>query len=375
MLNDLTLLAPFLLLFSFVVSYSIIPKIVQVVHYKHLMDDPNERSSHSIATPNLGGIAFFIAIMLSFYFSQRFDVLESSMSIIPGLIILFILGIKDDLVVLSPLTKLIGQIAAGVFLLFDFKFGIKGLHGFMGVEELSLWLAFPLALFIIIAIINAVNLIDGIDGLAATVSISVFTVFAIIFYQVDNYFLFLTCLVMVGSLLAFLRFNFSKANKIFMGDTGSMILGFMMSVMVLRFLMLEDAALAKLPFEQENIPYVVFAILIVPFFDTARVFFIRLMNRRSPFSPDRNHIHHVIIDHYQISHGKASLWLGAFHFVAIIFLSGMAMLVSQWYMLLIMSVVLFAAVAYFFFINKPRILRAMKYQKRIKVWRKHKMAS
>lgn len=349
-----------LVLGAFLVTYYLMPKIIIISEFKNLHSSPNERSSHVKSTPNIGGSAFFIVLMLSFYFSEQFDDKKIVMSIIPSLTILFIAGLKDDLVVLAPLSKLIAQIAAALFLVFHYQYNIESLHGFMGIEGISIYITVPVAVLIVVSIINAVNLIDGIDGLAATVGIIMFTVFASLFYLADNYFLMLTCLVMIGSLFAFLRFNLSKTQKIFMGDTGSMIIGFMLGLMTVRLLAMDVEKLAQLPFYYENLPFVVAAILIIPLFDTARVFTLRILKKKSPFAPDRTHIHHLIIDYYQISHRRASFYIGVANFLFIAFFSFLAMRTNQWVMLAILLHVIFGAVVFFFVLNRPRILRKIK---------------
>lgn len=368
-------LALTLLILSLLLSHFLIDKVRSVVLYKQIMDDPNERSSHNKATPNLGGIAFYVVIVLAMYFIAPHDKSQTLLSYIAGLTILFIAGLKDDLTVLSARAKLMAQLAAAFFLIFHNTFSLEVFEGFLGINQMNQYLAIFIAVFIVIAVINAVNLIDGIDGLASIISLVVFLTFGSIFYYIGEYALFLINVTMVGVLLPFLRYNLSTKKKIFMGDTGSMILGFLISVMVLNFLSISEAKLAELPFEKGNIPYVIGAILIVPFFDTARVFTIRLLKKKSPFSPDRNHIHHVIIDKYEISHGKASLALGIGQVLIVFIIAGLAMFISQWYMLLFFFILITALVAYFFYINKPKFLRAMRYQRRIKIWRKQNASS
>lgn len=363
-MNNLDLLAPFILVFSFLLSYYMLPKIIAVVQFKQLMDDPNDRSSHEIATPNLGGVSFYVALMISFYFIYRMDTSGNIHSIIPGLTVLFIAGLKDDLVTLSPISKLFTQIFAVTFIIFDYNFSFDSLHGFMGVENIPIFVAAPLAILIAVSIINAVNLIDGIDGLAGIVSIVMFLVFGTLFFFTNQNFLFLISLIMVGSLLAFLRFNLSNSKKIFMGDTGSMILGFMIAFMTIKFLSLDTTQMDLLPFYSENLPYIVMAILIVPMFDTVRVFTLRLMKRQNPFTADRNHIHHVLIDYYQISHRKTSLILGFVNFLFIVLFASLSMLINQWYLLLFFIVCIISAILFFFFLNRPKLLRGINYYKR-----------
>ena len=357
---SLAIISSILFTSSLLISYYLIGKVRAVVIFKELLDNPNERSSHAASTPNLGGIVFFIVLMLSFYFTSPYDTSDTVTSIIPGLTILFIVGLKDDLVVLAPLSKLIAQIAAALFLVFHFKLNIENLHGFMGIENMPSYIAAPIGVLIVVSIINAINLIDGIDGLASTVGIIMFAVFAGLFYFAGNLFLVLTCVVMIGTLLAFLRFNLSQTKKIFMGDTGSMIIGFMLGLMTVRLLALDVEKLAKLPFHYENLPFVVAAILIIPLFDTARVFTVRILKKKSPFSPDRSHIHHLIIDYYKISHRRASFFIGVANFLFIALFSFLAMRTNQWVMLAILLQVIFGAVVFFFVLNRPRILRKIK---------------
>lgn len=347
---------------ALILTLIIIPKLNGVIRFKQLLEQPNERSSHQLATPNLGGVAFYIAIMLAFYFVAPFDETNTIISLIPGLTIIFILGLKDDLVVLSPLTKLFGQIIAAIFLVFHYRFSIESLHGFMGIEDMNAYVATPIAVFIMIAVMNAINLIDGIDGLAATVSFIIFSVFGYTFYLTGNEFLVLICLTMMGALVGFLFYNLNQKpdKKTFMGDTGSMLLGFLIAAMAIRFLALDNASLALLPVNVENLPIVVMAILIVPFFDTARVFILRIMQKKSPFYPDRNHIHHILIDRLQISHRRASFFIGLTHFGFVILFGALAVNTNQTKLLLLFALVVLAAVLFFFLLNNPDYLRYTK---------------
>jgi UDP-N-acetylmuramyl pentapeptide phosphotransferase/UDP-N-acetylglucosamine-1-phosphate transferase len=341
----------------------ITPKIIAVMKFRQLTEAPNERSSHDADTPNLGGISFYIVFMLSLYFMQPFDESKIMMSILPGVTILFVIGLKDDLVVLSPLSKLGAQIVSAIFLLFQYRYSIESLHGFMGIESMNKFVAGGLVLLIIVAVINAINLVDGIDGLAATVSIIMFALFGIIFYIVEENFMVLVSAAMTGVLCAFLRFNLSRKQKIFMGDTGSMILGFLIGAMTVRLLALDSEDLNMLPIQLENLPLVIGAILIIPLYDSARVFIIRLMKKQSPFAPDRNHIHHVIIDAFRISHRRASFFIGLTNFLIVALFSIMAILTDQWIILAILLLFLIAASLFFFIISNPHTKRKMRARK------------
>ena len=363
--NELLILYFLLLLGSFVVTFMLMPKIIGVVTYKRLMDDPNERSSHKLQTPSLGGIAFYIVLVLGLYFLRPVDQADKAMAMIPGLLILFIIGLKDDLVVLGPLTKIFAQVAAILFILIHPDFHIRDLHGFMGIQEVSTYVTIPLAAFIMLSIINAFNLIDGIDGLAAIVGIVIFTVLGVLFFLLDLPFFIGVSLILIGSLIAFLRFNLSSDKKIFMGDTGSLLIGFIIACAVIRVFAVPSAQLKSLPFYLDNLPLVVMAILVVPFFDTARVFTIRIMNRRSPFSPDRNHIHHILIDYLKLSHKQASMAIGA---VNVIFISIFILLSTSVnnYALLGITLIFLLGLTYLFY----RLNFSYKNLRRRLLWRR-----
>lgn len=334
---------------SYIITFLTIPKIIGLVEYKNLMDSPNSRSSHLRRTPTLGGVSFFYALIIALFFLRNWSDNNEAMFFIPGLTILFIIGLKDDLVVLSPYSKLAAQIISVIFVLSNEAFTINSLHGFFGFHEIPVLASYIIGVFIMVTIINAYNLIDGIDGLAAIVGIVILIIYSTIFYMTQDYFYLLLSLTLNGCLIAFLKYNLSSTeDKIFMGDTGSLIVGFIISTLTMKFLALPSDGLEELPFLVENIPLIAIGILIVPLFDTARVFTIRLANRKSPFSADRNHTHHILIDYFNISHKKASLIIGAFNlvFVYLIIILG-----STSYNLWLVSVIVLTVIilGYFFY--------------------------
>lgn len=315
---SLELLAIFIILQSFVVSYLVIPRIIAIVRIKNLMDNPNQRSSHKEKTPTMGGVAFFASLLSSLYFLQVYDSQKLGLSLVIGLLILFYVGVKDDLVGVTPKTKIIGQILAFVFVMDSNELSIDTFNGFLGIYELPLWFSYSLGVFIIISIVNAYNLIDGINGSASMVGIMIFSIFSFIFYQTHDYYFVLLSLSSIGCLLAFLRYNISKKNGIFMGDTGSLLIGFIIGVCTLRFLNLPVDRLAAADIKYFNKFVLIFIILFIPFVDTMRVFLIRVLKHRSPFFADRNHIHHIMIDYMGLSHIQASMLLALFNLLAFV---------------------------------------------------------
>lgn len=303
---------------SFLLVYLTIPKIIGVVEYKRLMDDPNHRSSHLRKTPTLGGVSFYFTLIIALFFIKNWHGHSEDIYIIPGLTILFVIGLKDDLVVLSPGTKLIAQMFAITFVLVNPSFTIESLNGFLNIYEIPFFLYLAIAGFLMLTIINSYNLIDGIDGLASIVGIVIMIIYTTIFYLSQEYFFALLAITMNACLMAFFGFNISSSKKIFMGDTGSLIVGFIISILTLKFLALEPTAYGELPFLLENAPLIAISILIVPLFDTARVFAIRIANKKGPFSPDRNHVHHVLIDYWGLSHKQASFIIGCFNIIFVV---------------------------------------------------------
>ena len=308
---------------TFLLTYIIIPIIIDVAKFENFVDNPNNRSSHKNVTPTLGGISFYVALIIALFFLHPWDDSNLSIYIIPGLTILFLTGLKDDIVVLSPASKLSAQVIATIFLLTNSVMHIASFNGFLGIETLPYYLMYPISAFVILTIVNAFNLIDGIDGLASTIGGVISLVYAAIFYYLGLYYLAILSIVTLAMLLAFLRYNLSFKKKIFMGDTGSLITGFMISIFTIRFLALSPDKLETLPFHLGNIPFIAMAVLIIPLFDLARVFVIRIANKQSPFKPDRKHTHHILID-LGISHKIASLVMGVFNllFIGLFFILG-----------------------------------------------------
>ncbi|MBW7891503.1 MAG: undecaprenyl/decaprenyl-phosphate alpha-N-acetylglucosaminyl 1-phosphate transferase [Chitinophagaceae bacterium] len=208
-------------------------------------------------------------------------------------LIIFFLGLKDDILVLTPLKKIIGQVIAASIIIAKGDIVIHSMYGFLGVYELPQLISLSVTLLTIIVIINSFNLIDGIDGLAAGLGIFTTLTFGIYFYMAGQIEMAAMALIMTGSLAAFLIFNRAPA-RIFMGDTGSLLVGLMNAILVIKFINIAASPAAVIPIESSAAIGV--SILMIPLFDTLRVFAIRIFNRRSPFSPDRNHIHHILLD-------------------------------------------------------------------------------
>ncbi len=280
---------------AFVVTYSVIPSIVKVSHLKGLFDNPDSRKSHTSAVPTLGGAAVFIGLILPtvLFGDQGFE--HQLKFIIVGLLILFFVGIKDDILVISARKKLLAEIFAISVVVVLGNIRVTSFHGFLGIEEIPYALSVLFTVFVFIVVINGLNLIDGIDGLASGVGILTISIFGVWFLLIEDYAYAAFSFSAVGALVAFFRFNaFGKAFKIFLGDTGSLIVGMVLSIMVISFL--ESSLTHPMGTIGDSAPVIAFSILIVPMIDTLRVFTLRILWGKSPFHADRYHVHHRLLD-------------------------------------------------------------------------------
>lgn len=301
---------------AFLIVWFSIPSIIRTSRQKGLLYIPNERSSHAGAVPDLGGIALFAGIViptLVFLYSGN---LRGIQFVIAGIIIIFMVGIKDDVSGLTPWAKLIGQIIACLVLILPGNLILTNLHGFLTIGPIQPEFGTILTLFVMIVIINSINLIDGIDGLAGGLSLVVFLTYGIWFYLAGQYVLAIISAACIGSLIAFLYFNvFGKEHQIFMGDAGSLVLGFIIAFFSILFNQLNIDP--NIPNHVTSAPSVSMAILVIPLYDTIRIFVLRLLKGQSPFTPDHSHVHHILIG-LSLSHRMAALVLILFNIGCII---------------------------------------------------------
>lgn len=352
-------------LVAFLTTYFIIPKIIWVVNSRDLIDKPDHRSSHQNSTPTMAGVSFFLAIIMVVFFIKKEDVDNIGVNLIAALTIIFIVGLKDDLVVSSPRAKIGGQLLAIGIMIISGVFNFTDFNNFLGLGVIPLFITVPLVVFSMLAIINSYNLIDGIDGLASIIGIVIFSGFATIFYFLDLNYYFLISLSFMGVLFAYLRYNFSKSKKIFMGDTGSLIIGFCIAFLTMKFLTIDYNIASKAPFLIENRIIVALSILFIPLFDTIRVIGVRLLDGKSPFYPDRNHIHHILIDS-GLKHYKASLFLAVINILLMTLVIYLSTIYNSFEML-IFVVVLFVSFLLLFFKLKRNLKSSNEFKKVISI--------
>lgn len=303
------------LLTSFLITFFAIPSIIRIAEIKHLFDEPDERKMHKTRVPTLGGLAIFAGMIFSITFWSRQKEIVELQYIISSIIILFFVGMKDDLFNLVHYKKLGGQLLAAFILVHWGGIRVTSFFGIFGVLDLDFISSYVFSIFTMVVITNSINLIDGIDCLAGSVGVIASIFFGAWFFQMEHYQYVILSASLMGSLIAFLYYNRTPA-KIFMGDTGSLMVGIVLSILAIKFIEMNRVLPLTDSAKIRGIPVMTISILIIPLFDTLRVFSIRILQGRSPFHPDRNHIHHLLID-LGFSHVKATGMLIGFNLLMI----------------------------------------------------------
>jgi UDP-N-acetylmuramyl pentapeptide phosphotransferase/UDP-N-acetylglucosamine-1-phosphate transferase len=296
------------IILSFLISFFTFPVIIRVFKSINLVDSPNKRKIHKLNIPSMGGIAIYLGVMLTIIFFGSLEALQMNKFLLAGLVIIFLLGIRDDISSLYANQKFVVQIVAALLAVHYAGIKLTGFYGLAGINEMPESFNLIFSMLVIIAITNAFNLIDGIDGLAGSIGILASTIFGLWFLSIGMSFQALLSLSLAASLVAFLVYNWHPS-KIFMGDTGSLPTGFLLACLSIIFIN------SQLEYSQQSfngfIPLVL-AILIVPVYDTIRVMIIRVFDGKSPFSPDKKHIHHILL-RQGMNHAQSTMILLAFN--------------------------------------------------------------
>ncbi len=278
---------------SFLITFLALPAIMRVAREKKLFDIPDSRKLHTRPIASLGGVGIFIGFSVASLLTISAPTFEFQY-ILAACLVTFFLGLKDDILILSASKKFLVQVSVAAILVHLAGVRIDSMHGFLGIGKLPEVVGILLTYATVIVVINAYNLIDGVDGLAGSLGVLTMAVFGTYFLMANLPVYAGIAFGLGGSLLAFLYFNFAPA-KIFMGDSGSLLLGLINAVLVIKFINVADAVDGTLPLDSSVA--IGFSILVLPLMDTLRVFAIRISRGRSPFAPDRNHIHHLLLDH------------------------------------------------------------------------------
>lgn len=299
----------------------VIPQIFSLSFRLRLFDGVDSRKIHENVTSRLGGIAFFPCIIGAISFVAIFHNLITGttllkvgssvnlLSFFASLFVVYLIGVMDDLVGLRYRAKLLAQTVCGILLVASGCY-LNNLYGLFGIHEIPQWIGMPLTVFVCMYLMNAFNFIDGLDGLAAGLSIMVFMALGYMFMLLHWWMHAYIASATVGVLALFFYFNVfgesHRRRKIFMGDTGSLTIGLLLSILVVRLSMSHPDKNLVLP----DAFFIAFSFLIVPVFDVARVVLLRLRTGKSPFLPDRNHIHHKFMAMGFSKHKAMMLILG-----------------------------------------------------------------
>ena len=323
--NDILLygfLAQFL---AAILSIYFVPTVRKLALAKKITDSPSARKSHTTEVPVLGGVAVYLAaafsmFVVAFVFPSRIDATDFFLLGFGSMLLLFV-GVLDDIVGLKPMTKLILQLVVCFVLIHNAPLYITNMHGLFGFSEISYIPSLLLSVFVYVVFVNMLNLIDGIDGLASGISVVAFSFFAYVGFVEADYYNMLVSMAGMGCLIPFMYYNMFSDRKIFLGDNGSLVMGIILGYLCLDFISVTNSS-DQLLFGDTKI-IVLMSLFSYPLVDTLRVFVVRISRKKSPFSADKNHIHHHLL-RLGLSHRKATLVV----IVYTIFITGVSFLIS-----------------------------------------------
>ena len=296
---------------AYLTTFFLLPLIIKLAHQNKIYDVPDERKTHNYPVSSLGGIAIFSGLILSMLLVSDFNNYNAELQYyVAGLFVIFILGLIDDIFILKAWKKTLGQLAVAAVLTLKGGLLVTNLHGFLGMHALTHTESVYISFFTIILLINAFNLLDGVDGLAASIGL-VACLFFGVFFLINNVLPYaVLAFSIAGALLAFLMYNFPPA-KIFMGDSGSTLIGLICSMLAIKFV--ENPAI-QVNLTGYSTPAIAFGFLLIPLMDVLRVFALRIAKGKSPLIPDRSHFHHLL-QNKGLSHTEVTITLLAGEFV------------------------------------------------------------
>ena len=255
----------------------------------------------------MGGIAIFCGFFIASLIWIEIPYWKDVKFILVSLFVIFFIGVRDDLVPLSPILKLVGQVMAAALLIFLFDLRLRSFYGLFGIYELPPIVSYLITIFTIIIITNSFNLIDGLDGLAGSLAIVALIAFGIWFFLIGDEVFSIFSFAMLGAILAFLIFNW-EPSEVFMGDTGALVIGMMLAILAIHFIDINYNLPPGTPYKFAGSVGTATCFIIIPLVDTGRIIILRLLQKKSPFKPDKSHIHHAIM-RLGMSHAKTTVIL------------------------------------------------------------------
>ncbi len=294
---------------ALVITYLVMPVIIKYTLKKNYVDVPGHRKIHKKITPSMGGVAIFLGFCVAVFIWIELLSSRDFKFIFASLFVIFFIGMRDDLVPMKPILKLLGQVLAITIAVVFLDIRFDSLHRLFGIHEIPASISYAVTVFTMIIITNSFNLIDGIDGLAGTVSsISLLMLGSWMLLVGDQNYAILA-FAMLGSILAFLSYNWHPS-RVFMGDTGALVIGMMLSILTVHVLNFNNQLPVDTPFRLMAPLTSALSFIYIPLLDTSRIIIIRLSKGKSPMSPDKSHIHHTMV-RLGLTHRQTCLVLGA----------------------------------------------------------------
>lgn len=273
----------------------IYPYILDVAKTKNIVDNPNARKLQRVPIPVLGGLTVVFGILSGLMAFNLFGDFSNIFPVVAAIIIILIIGLIDDMISLSPRARFVVEIILILYLIKATGCQLNDFHGLWGINTIPNYISVPLTVFACVGIINAVNLIDGVDGYSSGYSIVSCVLFGVMFYVLGDINMVALAAIVTASLLPFFLHNvFGKRSKMFIGDAGTLSLGIIFSVFVTTIISSRQN-IESLPSNLGLVPFTL-AVLCVPVFDTLRVMSARIIRGKSPFSPDKTHLHHLFLE-------------------------------------------------------------------------------
>lgn len=329
---------------AFATCLLLTPFLIKLLTRFKAIDSGGGRKIHRGSIPTMGGLAIFVSVMATLaIFSSMIPLNREVLYIVGAISLMALLGFTDDALNLKPNRKLFIMVV-GATLVYIAGIRIWSLHGFFGIHELPPIASYFITVFTIIVIINAYNLIDGIDGLAGGIGATTLFCFALWFMLMGNMFGLILCLSFTGALLAFLHYNWAPA-RVFMGDTGSLMIGMACAICTLIFIQENSMMAANDPLHFKG--YVAAGVTFVayPLYDTLRVFIIRIRNHRSPFSADTQHTHHYLL-RLGYTHSKVTTIILMVNFAGMVVFWALSYFIPSYYVVPIILLTAFLGALY-----------------------------
>lgn len=281
---------------SLISTWWIFKYVLHIAKFKNIVDNPNARKLQRAPVPVLGGIAVFFGMIVSLVCSNLMFDSTTLFAIMGVMTIMLYVGTMDDILTLSPYLRFMIEIVIVLALVYCNQYSLNDFHGLWGIGRISEWLAVPLTVFACVGIINSINLIDGVNGLSSGYCIIACAIFAGVFIWAEDMEAASLAMISIGALIPFFCHNvFGKKSKMFIGDGGTLLMGTILSTFVIGALNTDSPLAEKVDSNFGMIPFTM-AVLAIPIFDTLRVLIMRIIRKKSPFSPDKTHLHHLFLD-------------------------------------------------------------------------------